>query len=186
MIRGFFFDLDGTLVDTHMANYEAYRRALEDYGVSISFEEFKKSIGHQAKTFLPWFAPGLADDDYEDMAQKKKEYYKEAVQQSVLNVSLVDFMKKIQPNNTIVLVTTAKKDNAMTVLKHHGLSEVFDFVITAEDVDKSKPHPECYEKALKKAKLKPEEVIAFEDSEPGIKAAESAGIAALLIKDFNV
>ena len=50
MIKGFFFDLDGTLVDTHHANFEAYKRALQDFGVDISFDDFKKTIGMQAKS----------------------------------------------------------------------------------------------------------------------------------------
>ncbi len=186
MIKAFFFDLDGTLVDTHRANFEAYRRALDDFGVTLTFDEFKKSIGHQAKTFLPWFAPGLSNEELEKVACKKKEYYKEVVHLSVINQQLVDFLTYLKPNHTVVLVTTAKRENAETILKHHDLLSLFDHIITFEDVTESKPSPEAYRIALERSGLRPSEAIAFEDSRSGIMAASAAGIAVVEVKDFIV
>ncbi|MBL8030711.1 MAG: HAD family phosphatase [Candidatus Doudnabacteria bacterium] len=185
MIKGFFFDLDGTLVDTHRANFEAYRQALEDFGIELTFDEFKKSIGHQAKTFLPWFAPNLSSDELDEIAEKKKRYYKEYVHLSVLNTQLVEFLKYLKPHHAIVLVTTAKRANAETMLEHHGLMDMFDQMITFEDVTDSKPSPEAYQLALERTKLQPNEVIAFEDSSAGISAAIEAGIAVVEVKDFR-
>lgn len=186
MIKAFFFDLDGTLVDTHRANFEAYRRALEEFGVTLTFDDFKKSIGHQAKTFLPWFAPELSSEDLEKVADKKKQYYKEAVNLSRLNQQLVDLLTYLKPNHTIVLVTTAKRENAETILRHHNLMGSFDHVITFEDVTESKPSPEAYKVALERTGILPAEAIAFEDSQSGISAASAAGIAVVEIKDFIV
>lgn len=185
MIKGFFFDLDGTLVDTHRANFEAYRHALEDYGVAITFDEFKKSIGHQAKTFLPWFAPSLSSEELDEVAEKKKQFYKEYVHLSVPNTQLVELLKYLKPHHVIVLVTTAKRVNAEMMLTHHKLQDVFDQIITFEDVTNSKPSPESYQLALERTKLKPNEVIAFEDSPSGIAAASGAGIAVVEVRDFR-
>jgi beta-phosphoglucomutase-like phosphatase (HAD superfamily) len=77
MIRGFLFDLDGTLVDTHKANYEAYKRALADFGLDLTWERFKPSIGHQAKAFLPKLAPGLTEEQYAEIRERKAKYYLE-------------------------------------------------------------------------------------------------------------
>jgi len=184
MIRGFFFDLDGTLVDTHRANYRAYKQALADFGFEIEWQDFQKSIGHQARTFLPWFAPGLSAASYGQIADKKKEYYRSEIAHTNLNIRLVKFMESMKPSHKIALVTTAKRENAEAVLKHHGLSEYFDIVITAEDVSQSKPNPECYKLALKRASLQPKEVVAFEDSSVGVVAAEKAGIAVIKIEGF--
>ncbi len=185
MIKGFFFDLDGTLVDTHRANYRAYKRALADHGFKVSWEEFQKSIGHQAQTFLPWFAPRLKAEEYGRIADKKREYYKAEVVNTKMNIRLVRFMESMKPSHSLVLVTTAKRENAESVLGYHKLEKYFDVVVTAEDVTRSKPDPECYLLALQKTGLQAEEVVAFEDSEPGVEAAEKAGIAVIKVEGFS-
>lgn len=185
MIRAVFVDLDGTLVDTHSANFNAYKQALKDFGIILTFDEFKRSIGHQAKTFLPWFAPNLNDKELDEVAEKKKKYYKDLVHLSAPNRHLVDFFAYLKPNHMIVLVTTAKRENAEAILKHHNLMSIFDLMITFEDVTNSKPSPEAYELALKRTKLESHEVIAFEDSPSGIIAASKAGIAVMEIRDFR-
>lgn len=186
MIRGFFFDLDGTLVDTHRANFEAYRRAIQEVsGAEITFEDFKRSIGHVAKTFLPWFAPGLKPEAYEKISQLKAAYYKDLMHLTELNSKLVGFMDTVR-DAQLVLVTTAKRQNAEAVLAHHELSGYFDIIITGEDVQHSKPDPEAYLLALQKTGLQLTEVIAFEDSDSGRQAAEAAGIPVVMIGSFAV
>lgn len=185
MIKAIFFDLDGTLVDTHKSNYLAYNKAINEYGFDISYEEFRKSIGHQARTFLPWFAPGLSDAGYEKIAARKAEIYRDTIRESVLNVGLVKHLHYLKKCHKIVLVTTAKKRNAMAALEQHGLSGYFDHMVTADDVEKSKPSPECYQLALKLCNIKPNEALAFEDSQPGMEAAEAAGIPVIVVNDFS-
>lgn len=184
MIKAIFFDLDGTLADTHRANYEAYRGALKDYGVELTYDEFKKSIGYQANTFLRWFAPGLSDEDYQQIALRKAELYQVAVKEYVANVHLIEHLQYLKKSHTIILVTTAKKRNAKAVLCHHGIEDCFDHIVSAEDVKVSKPSPECYELALKICNIKPSEALAFEDSQPGVEAAEKAGIPVITVSDF--
>jgi HAD superfamily hydrolase (TIGR01509 family) len=186
MIKGFFFDLDGTLVDTHRANHAAYRSALLRYGVDISYSQFKKSIGHQAKTFLPWFAPGLTDEQYEDIARLKGVYYGQNMKMTRANLKLISFLESIKPHYIAVLVTTAKRHNADTVLSHYKIENLFDHMISAEDVSYSKPDPESYHLALTVTGLTPDEVVVFEDSTPGIEAASRAGISAIIeIREFH-
>jgi beta-phosphoglucomutase len=184
MIKGFFFDLDGTLVDTHMANYKAYSKALADFHVDLSFEDFKKSIGYQAQVFLRWFAPGLDADDYLKIAEKKALYYPDCLQFSELNSNLVQFIKEIKESATVAIVTTAKKLNAESVLDFYNIRNCFDFMVSASDVMESKPHPEAYFKALEKSGLVSGEVLAFEDSDSGIQSAQSAGINVVRITRF--
>jgi beta-phosphoglucomutase-like phosphatase (HAD superfamily) len=52
------------------------------------------------------------------------------------------------------------------------------FIVTADDVRQSKPHPDPYVKAIKIANVSLDEVLVFEDSDIGMQSAESAGLTA--------
>jgi beta-phosphoglucomutase len=187
MIRGFFFDLDGTLVDTHRANFEAYRQAVKDVsGIEITLDDFGRSIGYAAKTFLPWFAPGLSDGAYRKIHDLKTDYYKNLTHLTTLNKRLIGLIEEVKSDAQLVLVTTARRQNAQAILEHHNLRDMFDCIITQEDVLQQKPAPDAYNLALQKTGLPPSEVLAFEDSLSGQKAAEAAGIAVVAINTFAI
>lgn len=57
-----------------------------------------------------------------------------------------------------------------------GLGPRFDFVVSGEDCTAYKPDPEIYQRTLDGLGLKPEDVIAVEDSPAGIASAKRAGI----------
>lgn len=186
MIKAVFFDLDGTLVDTHRANYEAYKYALSLEGVTIDFNQFKKTIGMQAKEFLPILVPMIDETTMERVALNKSKKYSQLMNLTGINEDMINFLRRIRRSATTALVTTAKRVNALAVLNHYDLADLFDFVITAEDVKKSKPNPEAYLLALRMAGVKASEAIAFEDSQSGKKSAEDAGIAVVIVKEFRL
>ncbi len=64
-----------------------------------------------------------------------------------------------------------------------GLIDLFESVITADDVTHRKPDPEMYELTLKSLKLAPEDVMIFEDSPAGVAAAQAAGCAVVMIEN---
>jgi HAD superfamily hydrolase (TIGR01509 family) len=186
MIRGFLFDLDGTLVDTHKANFEAYKKAIENFGTTIAWENFRPTIGKTAKEFLPLLAPDLTVEQYEQVRKLKAEYYKDLLHLTAANKPLIEFMKTMAVHYPCALVTTAQPANAHAILQHHGLAEAFTVIVTAGDVEKHKPHPDGYHEALKRLKLRAEQTITFEDSETGRLAAEAAGIPVIMVRDFVV
>ena len=63
------------------------------------------------------------------------------------------------------------------------MTEYFSVVVAGDEVEKGKPEPDIYLKALEKMNLRNECVIAFEDSPNGLKAATRAGIRAIMIPD---
>jgi len=187
LIKAFFFDLDGTLVDTHQANTSAYREAIkfvtsEDAGDSL--HAYIKN-GESSKDFLPKVVKGIGADSIKSINDKKKDLYPAQLHESRLNEFLSNFLKQMYSHSDTVLVTTAKKDNALAVLRHHGLEEYFTYMIFGDDVDNMKPKPDAYLLALKLTGLKTDEVIAFEDSGKGIEAANAAGINVVHIRSFE-
>jgi HAD superfamily hydrolase (TIGR01509 family) len=185
-IKGFFFDLDGTLVDTHEANYLAYRHAVKLIKSVILGDDLKMMIksGENSNSFLSKLLPDSNNKEIARINSKKKELYPQYLNTSELNDYLLTFLTQMSEHYIIVLVTTAKRDNALAVLKQHNLEKFFSFMIFGDDVTHMKPHPEAYNLALEKSGLSPDEVVAFEDSNKGISAAEAAGISTIHIRNF--
>lgn len=186
VVRGFFFDLDGTLVNTHESNFGAYAQAIKEITGHSVDETLKRGIksGQNSLEFLPAAVPELSESEITAINARKKEIYAEHLEKSVLNEYLSIFLAKMSEHYVTALLTTAKRQNALAVLKRHDLEKYFTFMIFGEEVTRMKPDPEVYEVALKKAGLGSDEVLAFEDSPKGLEAAERAGIQTIHIRNF--
>lgn len=85
------------------------------------------------------------------------------------------------PTNRWAIVTSASLDLATRRLQAAGLA-LPDVVVTAEDVEKGKPAPDCFLLAAKKLGVRISDCLVFEDAPAGIQAAEAAGADVMVIK----
>ncbi len=182
LIKGMFFDLDGTLCDTDEANFLAYKRAFKDEGFNFSKQEFNSVNGQRADKFIPIVVPGISNQQVLAIRKRKAKYYPEYMSITKPNNQLIAFLNLIRTSHTTVLLTTAKRINAEHVIRQSQLTGCFDLMIFGDEVENPKPNPEVYLTALKKTGLKPAEVIAFEDSSSGINAAVSAGLKVIKVE----
>lgn len=180
--HGFFFDLDGTLVDTHASNAGAYAAAISHVLPGRPFDRdgllAQIMAGKSSSSFLPELLPGLTQDELDAVNEWKALCYPEFIPLSRLNGELVGAARewKMKPDAVIVLVTTAKRRNAENVLSFHGIGDLFDYAVFGDGVGRLKPAPDIYLKALELTGLRPQEAEAFEDSQAGIDAARAAGL----------
>jgi beta-phosphoglucomutase len=85
---------------------------------------------------------------------------------------------KLLADNEIPLgiVTGAQRDDVLAVLAGSPAGELFGVLIAEEDVSEGKPHPEGFLTAARLLHRQPSDVLVFEDSVPGLQAAEAAGM----------
>jgi HAD superfamily hydrolase (TIGR01509 family) len=183
-IKGFFFDLDGTLVDTYEADYLAYRQAIEDAtGVDVPRAEFMKLRGKEIRAKLAILLPELTEQQIVAITERKKQVFPAHLNKTIPNEELIGFLRLLSRSGSlVVLVTTAKEGNALSVLQHHYLRSYFTHIVHGGEARNHKPHPETYLIALEKTGLNPDQVIAFEDAQPGIDSAHAAGIRCVRIQ----
>lgn len=178
-------DFDGTLFNTNVVNYHAYKQALNDEGYDITYEFYcEKCNGRDYREFLP----EIIGDNVEMLRvihDKKMAYYKSHIGKAKVNQDLVDHLTQIKPTTNIALVTTATKRNCNDMLVAFGLRDIFDLVVTKEDVINPKPNPECYIKAMNHFNAEKENCIIYEDSIQGITAAKNAGVKYIVVKGYN-
>ena len=105
----------------------------------------------------------------------KKLAFKKHLDKAILNEGLVDVIRLMKSEYKTAIVTTASKENCYDILKQFDLVNLFDLILTHDDITKSKPDPEGFLKAMQYFGVSKEDTIIFEDSDVGLEAARQSG-----------
>lgn len=182
------FDFDGTLFNTEPLIYFSYKKAIEEnhYSFNVTVEEFRKiANGKTYRNWLPLFLEEMGKEEMEKIHDRKNEIYQQHLELINPNHSLFSLIETIKPFYYIGLMTTSIRKNVNTVLNLFDKYDVFDYIITAEDVEKEKPDPECYIKGMQHFNIAPENTIIFEDSPIGIQAARASKASVYIVDKFE-
>ena len=188
-IRGFLFDLDGTLVDSERETAEAMARALWR-GQGIAIEPYDRDfiIGRSWIAIYDSLAaryPQLAWSRQETIAQTamlRDEVFAE------LGVTVLPGARAAlgwTQGRPRALVTGSSRAEVTQVLPRIGPEAAFAVIVAAEDVTRSKPAPDGYQAAMAALGLRPDECLVIEDSVAGIAAGRSAGCLVVACRAGN-
>lgn len=169
-----FFDMDGTLVDTNLANFSAYKKALD----SVLQTDTKLIYNPQHRFnrgVLKANFPHLTDIVIEKVIQVKEGLYDEFLNETTLIDENIEVLLKYSKTNQTYLVTNCRKDRALKTINHFGLKEKFTNVFYRIFDDNNKKVNK-FENALSILGVPPNIVIAFENEEVEITDAKNAGI----------
>ena len=181
-VQALLVDMDGTLVDTAEANYQAYHDALREVGATISRDAFQQvSAGRNWRQFLPALLESAPAAQAEQVAARKAAIYPAKLELTRLNHGLVRLIETLRPACRTALVTTASAANATAVLAAHDLERLFDLVVSGSDVTRHKPDPEAYMLAAERLQVAPDDCLIIEDSAIGIASAAAFGAPFLKI-----
>lgn len=184
-VHAYLVDFDGTLADTSHANYLAYAGALHEVGLAIGREQFdKEAFGRNWREFLPALLKqnGIHADPAA-IAARKVALYRSSASNIRFNEALVLLLKNRSAPVKAALVTSASAANVKAALAGRAeLRELFDILITGDDVKRHKPDPQGYEMAAQQLGVLPENCIVFEDSDVGVMAGLAFGAPLLRIR----
>lgn len=188
-MRGFLFDLDGTLVDSERETAEAMARALRE-GQGIEIEAYDRDfiVGRS------WVAiydslraryPRLAWSREEMVARTAIARDEVFAEQGVTVLPGARAALAWTCGRPRALVTGSSRVEATQVLPRIGPEAAFDVIVAAEDVPRSKPAPDGYLQAIARLGLQPGACIVVEDSVAGIAAGRAAGCIVLGVRAGN-
>lgn len=169
-------DFDGTLVDTREANALAYIATLKEAGIHLTKEEYlARYFGVRCFEFMRMV--GVTDPDkIKALRQRKVELYPNFFHTVKLNEPLWSWCKMQRATGVKVwIVSTGHRDNIANVMRYLRLESGIDGIICGDDVERPKPYPDCFLKAMEIEGVTAEETIIFEDSKVGIEAARQSG-----------
>jgi beta-phosphoglucomutase len=179
------FDLDGVLIDTTDLHYRLWREFAARHGYTPSPKELIASNGCRAETTIRnWLGHDLPAERVEELIVEREWHASRALETEAFSAVLGarEFVRSLQQvRHPIAVATSAVPDNARLSLERIGLADVFEVVVTAMDVDRGKPHPDCYLEAAQRLKVNPKNCLVIEDSLMGVRAGKASGAQVLAL-----
>ncbi|WP_047047251.1 beta-phosphoglucomutase family hydrolase [Vibrio mexicanus] len=182
--QGIIFDMDGTLIDSMPTHLSAWQKTAEQFQFPFD-EKWLYQLGGQPtiKTarMLKKMHPIEATED--EMVTAKYGHY-EAVENKGDLVSVThQILQSSVGKRKLAIGTGSQRKHAESLLTSNGVIELFDTIVTANDVTEHKPEPETFLTAANNMDIAPSECVVFEDTKLGLQAAHAAGMDCYLIED---
>lgn len=186
------FDLDGTLINSEKKFFESFRKVImEKFDYSITYAEYENNELKKNANLIPYLKEKKVIKKQEKQENIMKCVYSEYENKFIElldenEVSLnFELLKRIKEKGIrMALVSTSRRKFIDILLNHLNIENLFEIIVSREDVSNLKPAPDAYIMALELLGVSSDNCIAFEDSQRGICASNSANIKTIGINDF--
>ncbi len=182
------FDMDGTLLDTESVFRAIVFEVVGELGFEMTDHVHGRMVGssHEATEKLLIEAYGVSFP-YADFDRHCRDRMVNHTRDSAIPVKhgARELLGALKANHIpIAVATSSRGPHARSHLGAAGLLDLFDVVVTRDDVVRPKPHPEPYLLAADRLGADPTRCLAFEDSHAGVRAAHAAGMRTIMVPDL--
>ena len=179
MVKALLCDIDGTLVQSNWLHAEAWQVAFRGMGIEVELEDVRRQIGKGGDELVPVFVPWWKRKQVQEPLEAYRKFLLET-----------DYLHRVQPiagarefllrlkraGIKPALATSASKKDLAFYKKLVGMEDMIEEESSADDAERSKPHPDIFEAALKRLGVKPGEAMALGDTPYDAEAAGKAGV----------
>lgn len=189
--KAYVFDKDGTLVDTESVWFAAYERLLAPYGAVHALAVHRRMMGlsgedcvrvlQEAYPALPQGVGGL-----DELLPKRAQAFQVVREERGVHPlpGIPAFLEVCQQVGICLAVaTSAARKDAVAEFAALGWTNVFETIVTADDIVHHKPAPDAYLEAARRLDLAPADCLAFEDGLNGLASARAAGMPVVFVRD---
>lgn len=187
--RGVLFDMDGVLVATEALKCEAHEGTVRSLGGQVTRELYRTVMGRAQDEVVRAYieAVGL-DVAVTTYSQRFRSAYLELLRARLELVpgarELLDALRSDRLR--LALVSSSPRWMMDDVLARTGLAGFFEGTVSADDVEREKPAPDPYLRALSALALRPDAALVIEDTEAGIAAARAARLPVIAVRhEYN-
>ncbi|AWA98605.1 MULTISPECIES: HAD family hydrolase [Vibrio] len=187
MLKAVLFDMDGLIFDTESIYKQSWQYAATEQGLAITDDFYQQFIGVQdpecERILAEHFQQAIDMPRYK--AVRDEHFHHLRDQGIALKPGFDSLLRAIKQRGLLTAIVTSSH---LPEVKHNFNNTEyltqFDLVITAEDVERGKPNPDCYQMAYHHLGMAAKESLVLEDSNNGIKAALAAECHAVMIPDL--
>jgi HAD superfamily hydrolase (TIGR01509 family) len=151
MLKAIIFDIDGTLVDSVDLHARAWQETFRHFGREVEFEKVRYQIGKGGDQLMPvFFSKEELERFGEEMEAYRGELFKSKYLPQVRAFPQVrELFERVKADGKrIALASSAKKDELKVYKELARITDLVEEETSADDAEKSKPHPDIFEAAL--------------------------------------
>ena len=169
------FDVDGTLLNTAEFVYQAFVYTFQTHG--LTWRSTAEIAAVMGKSLEECYRPFSASEEISELCETHRSFQAENLHLSVPFPNTQDTLKRLKGAGVkIAAVTTRSKRTSIKTLELAGITGYFDAIISGEDAEHPKPHPEPLFKALQQLEVRPEKAVMIGDTEADILAGKNAEV----------
>jgi len=185
-MKAFIFDLNGTIIDDMNFHVEAWSQLLNgELNAGMDYDAVKSQMyGKNSELLVRVFGPDYFTDEQMQELSIKKETLYQAIYKPHLKLiaGLSDFLQKSYELGIPMAVGSAAiMFNIDFILDNLGIRKYFGALVSADNVQVSKPDPETFTKAAAILGVNAPDCIVFEDAPKGVETAKNAGMKVVVI-----
>jgi membrane protein len=184
MPQAILFDVDGTLVDSNDFHVLAWAEAFRSAGHEFRLAVLHDQVGQGADNYVRALLPEVSDAEAEALGEAHKTLFARHYMHRLKPFAGArELLQRCHDAGLKVMLATSA--NSRELNRHLDILDargIVDGWTSADDVGRSKPCPDIFETAARKAGVEPGEALVVGDTPFDIEAARAAGMRTVAVR----
>ena len=177
---GILWDCDGTIMDTERLYAYAWQTHLKQFGLSIPEDEIKQFVGVDDRIVHSFYSDQVDLENFDQTMHKLGFIIENSLDERIIFQDAKQLLYQLSHLEFKQACASASPYNLLSKkLQKFKVDSYFDFIIGGDQVNRNKPYPDIYNRAIEK--LGTSYNLVIEDSPTGILSGKASGSYVLAI-----
>jgi HAD superfamily hydrolase (TIGR01509 family) len=179
-IKVVIFDMNGVITDDEAVHEAAFKEVCKRCGIQLTTQDYQilcrgRTDREGIEAIIEKY--GLPDVQAELLVENKSKQYLRLLSGVIKPIpGVLALIKALEQQFRLGLTSSSVRAEVCRVLEYFNITNAFETIVTAEDVQKGKPDPQPYEITAERLGVHPSSCVVIEDSQSGVASAKAAGM----------